>query len=321
MKRWTRGMRDTFFDALYRLAKKKKDLVLVTSDTGAICLDEFEEKLTGQFINIGIAEQNMIGVAAGLAMSGKTVYTYAIIPFATMRCYEQIRVDLCCMNLPVTIVGIGAGFDYSTLGPTHHGTEDIALMRSLPGMTIYSPSDSLMADSIARVCYRQKGPKYVRIDRTGFPLIYKSEKEIDIAKGFSLLKGGKELYIIATGRMVYNALQVVKQLSAQAIQAGVIDLFRIKPLNEQGVWEVIKKAKYVVTLEEHFVTSGLGGAITEMLITKRGAPAFKAIGIPNQFCWKYGNREYLQCLNKLDVDSVTKTIKEWVKKTRGPLAL
>jgi len=171
-----------------------------------------------------------------------------------------------------------------------------------------------MADFLARVCYRQKGPKYVRLDRTGFPLIYNNEKGIDISRGFSLLKKGRDLIIIATGRMTYNALKVAENLSAQSIHSGVIDLFKIKPLNEEILWNIIKKVGYVVTLEEHFVTSGLGGAISEMLIAKRNAPSFKFIGIPNQFCRKYGKREYLQCLNKLDVNSVTKTIKEWIKK-------
>ena len=136
MKRWVVGMRDAFSQTLYDIAKDDRDFVMVTSDTGAICHDEFRKRCPGQYINIGIAEQNMVGVASGLALSGKTVCVYAIVPFATMRCYEQIRVDLCCMNLPVLVVGVGAGFDYSTLGPTHHGTEDIALMRVLPGMSV-----------------------------------------------------------------------------------------------------------------------------------------------------------------------------------------
>lgn len=314
MTRWIKGMRDIFFDSLYNLAKEDKNIILITADTGAICHDEFKRKLSNQYINIGIAEQNMVGVAAGLAMTGKTVYIYAIIPFATMRCYEQIRVDLCCMDLPVTIVGVGAGFDYSTLGPTHHGTEDIGLMRSLPGMTIYSPCDSTMAGFVARVSYKQKGPKYVRLDRTGYPLVYNNEKDIDISKGFSLLKEGRDLIIIATGRMTYSALKVARNLSAQSIHTGVIDLFRIKPLNEKMLWNVIKKVGRLVTLEEHFVTSGIGSAIAEMLATKRNAPAFKPIGIPDQFCRKYGKREYLQILNKLDVNNVTKTIKDWIKR-------
>lgn len=314
VKHWIKGMRDAFFNSLYNLAKKDTNLVLITADTGAICLDEFRQKLSGQYINIGVAEQNMVGVAAGLAMAGKIVYVYGIVPFVTMRCYEQIRDDLCCMNLPVTVVSIGAGFDYSTLGPTHHGTEDIALMRSLPEMTIYSPSDSLVAHMLAKVSYKKSGPKYIRLDRTGLPLLYKDEKSIDFSKGFSLLKKGKDLYIIATGRMVCSALEVAKQLSAHSINAGVIDLFKIKPLNEKMLWEIVKKVKYISTLEEHFMRDGLSGAIGEVLITKRDAPAFKPIGLSNKFCREYGRREYLQRVNRIDVNSVTGTIREWMKK-------
>lgn len=313
MKRWFKGMRDSFFAALYEIAARDRDVILITADTGAICHDLFKRNLSKQYINVGIAEQNMIGLAAGLALSGKIVYVYAIVPFSTMRCYEQIRVDLCCMDLPVTVVGVGAGFDYSTLGPTHHGTEDIALMRSLPGMTIYSPSDSLMADYLARISYRQKGPKYIRLDRTGFPLIYKKDKEIDISKGFSLLKTGKELYIIATGRMVYNALSIAEILFRQSIDTGIIDLFKIKTLEKEALWSVIKTAKYIITLEEHFITGGIGSIIAELLAAKKERPAFKSIGIPNQFCRQYGTREYLRCINKIDAISVSESIKTWIK--------
>lgn len=316
MRYWAKGMRDAFFYTLFNLAKKDKNVILITADTGAICHNEFRQKLPKQYINIGIAEQNMIGVAAGLAISGKIVYVYAIIPFAIMRCYEQIRVDLCYMNLPVTIVGIGAGFDYSTLGSTHHGTEDIALMRALPGMVIYSPADSLTTDFLVKATYRQSGPKYIRLDRTGFPLVYKNEEGIDIFNGFSLLEPGKDLYIIATGRIVYNALEIAKKLSTRSVRAGVIDLFRIKPLNAKKIWAVVKDANYVVTLEEHFMIGGIGSAISEMLVTKKDAPVFKSFGIPHRFCRRYGTREYLQYLNKVDVDSVTGFIKKWMKRQR-----
>lgn len=314
MDSWIKGMRDFFFQSLFDEAKKNRNVILITADTGAICHDKFKEELSKQYINIGIAEQDMIGVAAGLTMSGKIVYVYAITPFATMRCYEQIRVDLCCMELPVSIVGIGAGLDYSTLGATHHGTEDIALMRLLPAMEIYSPSDNLTAGILAKVDPQQDKPRYIRLDRTGFPAIYKDENDIDFSKGFSTLQQGKDLYIIATGRMVYKALEIAKKLSAQSISTGVIDLFRIKPFNEKMIWSVIKHAGHLVTLEEHFLTGGIGSLISGMLAVKEDTPLFKPIGIPDQFCKIYGEREYLQKAYGLDADSVEKSIKEWIKK-------
>jgi len=313
MKRWTKGMRDAYFDSLFKLAKKNKNIILLVADTGAICHDEFKQELSKQYINMGIAEQNMIGVAAGLALTGKIVYTYAIIPFITMRCYEQIRVDLCCMNLPVTVVGIGAGYDYSTLGPTHHGTEDFALMRAIPHMSIYTPSDNLMASVFAEVLHREKGPKYIRLDRTGFPLVYKNKKDIDIFKGFTVFKKSKHIYIISTGRMVCTALKVAENLSNNSVDIGVIDLFRIKPLNKKDIWDVIKHSNYLITLEEHFQVGGIGDAIGKILLNKRKFPAFKSLGIKNEFCRNYGLREYLYKENRIDTDSVTKIIKEWTK--------
>ncbi|OGX22291.1 MAG: hypothetical protein A2Y03_09980 [Omnitrophica WOR_2 bacterium GWF2_38_59] len=306
-------MRDSFFQSLYEEAKKNRNIILITSDTGAICHDEFKEKIPYQYINVGIAEQNMIGIASGLAQTGKIVYVYAIVPFATMRCYEQIRVDLCCMNLPVSIVGIGAGLDYSTLGATHHGTEDIALMRSLPNMEIYSPADGLMADLLARQYDNQSGPRYIRLDREGLPLVYEEESEFDLSRGFSVLSKSKQLYIVATGRMVYSALQVAKKLSSQSIEVGVIDLFRIKPMNKEGLWGVVKDAKCLVTLEEHFVTGGIGTAISELIAVQKKTPSFKVIGIPDQFCEIYGDRNDLQKLYNLDVSSISKSIKIWLK--------
>ena len=312
-KRWIKGMRDSFFDSLFRVAKRNKDLILISADTGAICLDNFKKYLKKQYINIGIAEQNMIGIAAGLALSGKKVYVYAIIPFVTMRCYEQIRVDLCCMNLDVTVVGIGAGFDYSTLGPTHHGTEDIALMRVLPGMRIYSPSDSLMAELVAERTADIGGPKYIRLDRTGFPLVYQNKKEINFKTGFNILKRGKDLYIISTGRMVLTALKVAQNLSQNSISAGVIDLFCINPLNEDAFIGEVEKVKNIVTLEEHFVEGGIGSLIGEILYKYRVKKKFSFLGIDKRFCRMYGSREYLQKINYLDPKSIVERLKAFLK--------
>ncbi len=311
---WSKGMRDYFFQSLFHEAEKNRDILLMTADIGAICHDDFKNKLGNQYINIGIAEQNMIGVAAGLALSGKIVYVYSIVPFVTMRCLEQIRIDLCCMNLPVTIVSIGAGVDYSTLGASHHGTEDIGIMRALPNMTIYCPSDGAIARLMATIDKYQMGPRYIRLDRTGLPLIYKKEKDINLNKGLSIICEGKDLYIIATGRMVYNALKVAEVLREQSIDVGVIDLFRIKPLNEKAIWNVIHKIPYVITLEEHSVIGGIGSAISEIFAVKEYKPKLKIMGIPDRFCKEYGTREYLQSIYELDIHSIKVNIEKWIKK-------
>jgi transketolase len=313
-KRWIKGMRDTFFDVLYDIAKRNKNVILISADTGAICQDKFKENLPRQFVNVGIAEQNMIGIAAGFAMTGKIVYVYAIVPFATMRCYEQIRVDLCCMKLPVTIVGVGAGYDYSTLGPTHHGTEDIAVMRSLPGMSIYSLSDNLLEDVVVTSCFKLPGPKYIRLDRTAFPAVHKDKGAINFNQGFSVVKKGSDAYIIATGRMVYNALEAAHALSRQSYDVGVIDLFRIKPLNDEGLWQVIKSAPVLITLEEHFVTGGIGSVLSELIVRKQNH--CHIIGINDQFCHQYGSRQHLQKLNQIDIESIRKRITALLRTAR-----
>ena len=172
------AMRDTFFNSLYDIAKQDRQVILITADCGAPSLDKFRRDLAEQYFTVGIAEQNMINVAAGLALEGKIVYTYAIAPFASLRCYEQIKVNLCCMRLPVTVLGIGAGFAYDIMGPTHHATEDISIMRALPELTILNPSDSVMAGGLAQFSYRLPGPKYIRFDRGGIPDLYNSNKKI-----------------------------------------------------------------------------------------------------------------------------------------------
>lgn len=307
-------MRESFFKTLYNLAKKDSRIVLISADTGALYHDEFKENLSRQYINAGVSEQNMIGVAAGLALSDRIVYVYGIIPFVTMRCYEQIRVDICSMDLPVTIVGVGPGLDYSTLGLTHHAPEDITIIGALPGMKIYNPCDDLTAGLCVRACYKQTGPKYVRLDREGSPLVYRRIKDINFSDGFSLLKQGKDLYIIATGRMVLRGLEAAESLSRAGISTGVIDLFRIKPFNDEGIWRIIKTAGYVVSLEEHFVRGGIGSLIAEMLAVKKKAPLLNALGLESKFCREYGTRNYLQRLNGLDIDSIINRIKNWIKK-------
>lgn len=309
-------MRESFFKTLYNLAKKDKKVVLIAADTGALYHDKFKENLSYQYLNAGVSEQNMIGVAAGLALSGRIVYVYGIIPFVTMRCYEQIRVDICSMDLPVTIVGIGPGLDYSTLGLTHHAPEDITIIGALPGMKIYNPCDDLTAGLCVRACYKQAGPKYVRLDREGGPLVYRRIKDINFSDGFFLLKQGKDLYIIATGRMVFRGLEVAKSLSLSGISTGVIDLFRIKPFNEEGIWRVVKDVGYIVSLEEHFVKGGIGGFIAEMLAGKKKRPLLNTLGIDTKFCRGYGERNYLQRLNGLDISSIIDRIKNWVKKAK-----
>jgi transketolase len=304
--------RDAFFEGLYALAKKDKDIYLLTADFGAPSLDKFRKDLKKQFINVGICEQSMVNVSAGLALSGKKAYCYALMPFVTLRCYEQIKVDLCIMNLPVTIIAVGAGYGYASAGPTHHALEDIAIMRALPNMTILSPSDAIMAHAFSGFSYKMKGPLYIRLERGKSSQIYRKRLP-DISKGFNLIKNGSDLLLLATGTMVERALEVSRELESRSIKAGVIDLYRIKPVDRESLLAVFKKTKRLVTIEEQILNGGIGSLISEILIDSGSKKLLKRIAIADDVCFAHGDRKYLQTRCGLDLVSATKVILEWVK--------
>lgn len=305
------SMRDVFFDKLYELAKKDRRIILLSDDFGAPSLDKFRRDLTSQYINIGIAEQNMVSTAAGLALSGKIVYIYGIAPFVTLRCYEQIKVDLCCMNLHVTVLGVGAGYAYNDAGPTHHATEDIAIMRALPRMTIYNPSDNVMVASFAETSYDNPGPKYIRFDREKPVNIY--EKNTDFTNGIASLKAGKDLCIISTGIMVHKAFNIASELSKHSVDAGIVDLYRLKPTNEELLLEYISQSKRVVTIEENLINGGIGSIVAEILVDNdvTNLP-LKRFAIPDQYCFECGSREHLYKLYDLDTEGIVKRILKWM---------
>ena len=307
-------MRDAFFDKLYELAKKDPNIVLVDADMGAPSLDKFRRDMPAQFVNVGIAEQNAIVVACGLALGGKIPFTYAIAPFITLRCYEQIKVDMCAMKLPVTCVGVGAGFSYEDSGPTHHTTEDIAIMRALPNITIMNVTDNVMASKCAEIACKSKGPMYVRMDREPLPTIY--DKKEEFKDGLTCLKKGKDVCIISTGNMVHKALEVANLLKKQSIDVAVVDLYRLKLVNTKSLLNYIKQSKKVVTLEEHLLDGGLGSIIAETLADNNMNVPLKRLAIPDKYCYTYGGREEIRRTIGLDTKSVAKTVLDFCGKRR-----
>ena len=306
-----KSMRDAFFDRLYEIARNDRNIILVSADMGAPSLDKFRKDLGSQYLCVGIAEQNMITVATGLTLSGKKAYTYAIMPFATLRCYEIIRVDLSIMNLPVTIIGVGAGFSYDDSGPTHHSTEDISAMRALPNITILNASDSVMAAEFAEISYRLPGPSYVRLDRQVLPIIY--EQGTDFSEGSVQHKLGKDVTIIATGNMVHSAFGIADKLEEQSIYAGIIDLYRLKPINAALLLKQIGNSEKVVTIEEHFLDGGMGSAVAEVLVDNDSAIPVKRFGIQDKYYYTYGGRSNIQSVCGLDIETVTQAVLEWMK--------
>ena len=305
------SMRDAFLNELYNIAREDRRVILISNDFGAPSLDKFREDCASQFIHIGIAEQNMVNVATGLALAGKIVYMYSIAPFLPLRCYEQLRVHLAFKRYHITGVVVGAGYSYDLSGPTHHALEDIAVMNALPGMTILNASDSVMGAAFARMTYENPGPKYVRFDREIFPSIYNAQKDV-FSDGLSILKKGRDLSIIATGIMVHQAFKVADGLARHSIDAGIVDLYRIKPLHEELLLRTIPKSRRVITMEENFINGGIGSIISA-LITDRGENIkLSRFGVPDEYFSQGGGREQLHLLCGLDVASITKTTLSWL---------
>jgi len=244
-------------------------------------------------------------------MEGKKVFVYAIMPFATLRSYELIKVDLSLMNIPVTVVGVGSGFSYEESGPTHHSTEDITVMRVLPNMTILNSSDSVMAARFAEMSCEISGPSYVRLDREVLPPIY--NQDANFSDGLKNFKVGKDVCIVATGNMVHRAFEVTTKLAEHSIDAGVVDLYRLKPINEGSLLGSIEPSERVVTLEEHLLNGGMGSAVAEVLFDNGKTVPLKRFGVRDKYFYAYGGRNNIQSLCGLDVDSITQAILEWLQ--------
>ncbi len=302
-------IRDAFFEELHRIASIDRNLVFLTADMSAFSLERFKKDLPEQYVNVGVAEQNMVSIAAGLALTGKRVFIYAIAPFITMRCYEQIKVDLSTMRLPVTIIGMGPGITYNSDGPTHHATEDISIMRVLPGITILSLSDPVMAGKAAGISYANEGPTYIRLDKGALPRLYTIDS--DFSDGVSLLREGRDALIITTGAMVHQASEVAAELSTQGVSAGVADVYRIKPLNDGLLLSYIKEAERLVTLEEHSIAGGLGSIVSELLHDNDISKPLKRLGLPDESLHRYGSRGWMHSSFGIDNASVIKNILTW----------
>lgn len=305
-------IRDAFFDQIYDIASKDRDVIFLTADADAFSLRRYKRDLANQFINVGVAEQNMVAVATGLALSGKSVFIYAIIPFITMRCYEHIKVNICSINLPVTIIGAGAGLSFGNDGPTHHAVQDIAVMRTLPEITILNPCDCPSAAACAQIAYRSNTPVYVRIDKGEFPSLY--SKDDDFSDGLKVIREISEINIISTGFMSQQAVKVADELKRHSINIGVVDLYRIKPINEALLLELIGQSKQLITLEENSIVGGTGTIISELLTDNRMNIPLKRIGLEDKQCFDYGSRQWLHKLYGIDKEAIVEKILSVVNK-------
>ncbi len=292
-------MRNSYLSVLYSLAKKDRRIMALISDNGAIVYDQYRADFPEQYLNCGISEANMIGVAAGLASCGKIPFAYTISNFLVYRAFEQIRNDVCLQKMNVKLVGIGAGFVYSNLGPTHHGTEDIALMRSLPNMTVFSPCDPLETRKVTLAAAEIDGPVYIRLATGGSPVIY--EKDYDFVLGRAVeLRPGRDITLVSTGSMVHEVLQAAIELGKQGVSAGLINIHTIKPIDREAILDAARRTGCILVVEEQNLNGGLGGAIAEALMDGQAGPCrFRRLGLQDKFTEGYGTYDDLKELNGL----------------------
>ncbi len=304
--------RNAFFDQFYKLASKDKNVIFLSADTDADSLVKFRKNYPKQFYNTGVTEQNSVTLAAGLALSGKKVFVYTMVPFITMRCFEQIKIDICSMNLPVCLVGLGTGLSFSHYGPAGHGVIDIALMRTLSEMTILNPSDPVSAAQCAKIAYNNKMPTYVRLHKTQSENIYKNLTGFN--DNFKVLSKGKNLAIITTGLMTSTSIRVVNFFKNQNLNIGLIDFVKISPVKKNKLIKELKKYKKIVTVEDNVLTGGLGSLISEIVSDHNLNIKLIRIALKNEQSFDYGNVDWLYKKNNLDAKSIIKKIKIFLKK-------
>ncbi|MGJ4962406.1 transketolase family protein [Bradyrhizobium sp. HKCCYLRH3061] len=286
-------MRNAFADELTKLGNEDSRVVMLSGDIGNRLFDKFKDKHPSRFFNCGVAEANMMGVAAGMAMNGLRPVAYTITPFVTTRCLEQIRTDVCYHEAPVTIVAVGAGLAYSGLGPTHHACEDISFLRSIPNMVVICPGDAFEVRGALRAAMQQDRPVYIRMGKKGEPVVHKGPiTDFKIGKAI-MIEEGSDVCLLSTGNMLPEAIEAGHRLKEKGISAEVVSFHTVKPLDEDKLKQAFSRFKLVATIEEHSLIGGFGAAVSEWLVdSETSAKKFLRFGTPDAFFKKSGEQEY-----------------------------
>ena len=294
-------MRDAFARAMTELATKEKDVCLLSGDIGNRMFDAFKSVAPKRFINCGIAEANMMSVAAGMALSGLRPVVYTITPFTTTRCLEQIRVGVAYHEAPVIIVGTGSGLSYAELGPTHHSLEDIGILRTLPGINVLAPADAAELTAQLNEAIRSPGPTYIRIGKKGEPLLNPDKAILGIGKA-NLIKDGSDVLVLGVGPILSEVIEASRLLAAEGVSVAIANLGSVKPLDNDFLRHMhVRYAKWV-SIEEHGVVGGLGSALLEWLSDHRESEvSLKRLGVPDRFIHSLGNQAYVR--GELGIDS------------------
>lgn len=308
-------MRNALIKALTNLAEKDKNIILISGDLGFGVLDDFREQMPDQYFNAGICEQNMSSIAAGLALEGKAVYTYSIGNFPTLRCIEQIRNDICYHNANVTIIAVGGGFAYGALGMSHHATEDIAIMRSLPNMKVFTPADAAEAQAIICKTAAMEMPCYIRLNKGGEPNIHQSVNELkDYKIGTAIqLMQGSDICLMAAGAILIEAISAAKILEQKGISAAVYSFPSVKPIDEVIIKDCSEKYKYIFTIEEHNIIGGFGSAVSEVLAELPTKARIIRIGLQDTYSSIVGSQSYLRHVYGMDSEAIVSKVNEAIK--------
>ena len=298
--------RDILIDKIYEMALKDKDIYFISADFGAPALDRLRNDLPEQFLHAGISEQNMIDVAAGLALSCKKVYVYAMGPFITLRCLEQLKCSLAQMNLPVTVISVGLGLGYADAGPTHYITEDLACLRAIVNFEVYTPSDLSTVVELAELINKKPELRVLRLDRNAVEDIH--TQGISVDTGFVELKKGKQIGILSCGYVLQRILKNWTEVT-NGLDIGLVDVFRNKPLNLDGLKPIFEKYKKIITVEEQCLSGGFGSSILEAISDLGMNNQVKRLGLEDRYYFENGGREYLLNTFGLSNQQLKDTIK------------
>lgn len=302
-------MRNAFIKSLTTLAEKDKRITLITGDLGFGVLTNFAKQFPKQFFNAGVAEQNMTGLATGLALEGRIVFTYSIANFSTLRCLEQIRNDAAYHNCNVNVVAVGGGFSYGQLGFSHHATEDLSILRALPEISVFSPCDAWEVENSVQHMVSNPGTKYIRLDRSG-PANLKSNEPYIVGRP-RLVRPGKDLTIVATGGIIEVALQVAEDFKSKGIDIRVLSLHTLRPFDPTPIVNAAKETNGIITLEEQTIHGGLGGLVAENLMELGVHPKkFYRMGLRAGFTTIVGDQNYLREYYGVGHKALTEKISE-----------
>jgi transketolase len=301
-------MRDAFLRKITELAAIDKDVVLLTADLGFGVFENFESRFPGQYFNVGVAEQNMTGLAAGLALEGKKVTTYSIGNFPTLRCLEQIRNDGCYHDLNITIVASGGGFSYGPLGMSHHATEDVAILRALPAMSVVAPGTAWEAGEAIEALIKSNSVGYLRLDKTA--AVENSESPFSLGGSINY-RVGRDMTLLTTGGILRDVVQAAELLQKQGVDVSVVSMHSVKPIDKGAIATAANETGGIVTIEEHNLDGGLGSAVAEVCMDNGLSPkAFLRIGLNNRYSSVVGSQDYLKAHYEMDAGAIVKRVLE-----------